>query len=67
MVWKYKTFTVDHFMSLDKNLTLEEKLNKYGAEGWELVGILQKPFAGLGNPPKYLNVDTIVFKKTAEE
>lgn len=37
------------------------------AEGWELVGILKKSFTSLGNPPKYLNVDTIVFKKIAEE
>lgn len=27
----------------------------------------KKSFTSLGNPPKYLNVDTIVFKKIAEE
>jgi hypothetical protein len=62
MVWEYKVFTVDHFLSSDENLTIEEKLNKYGADGWELIGVLQKPYTTLGNPPK-LDSDSIVFKK----
>lgn len=63
MKWEYKVFTVEHFLNSDENLTMEEKLNKYGSEGWELVGILQKPFTALGNPPKCLYIDSIVLKK----
>jgi hypothetical protein len=62
MKWEYKVITVDQFLSLDESLTIEEKLNKYGADGWELVGVLQKPYTTLGNPPK-LECDSVVFKK----
>ncbi|WP_254306742.1 DUF4177 domain-containing protein [Clostridium sp. 001] len=41
-------------------------MNKYGSKGWELVGILQKPYIKLGNPSKCLAVDSIVFKKPIE-
>ncbi|AYD39563.1 DUF4177 domain-containing protein [Clostridium fermenticellae] len=66
MVWKYKMFTLDHFLNSDENLTMEEKLNKYGEDGWELVGVLERPFTGLGNPPKCLDMNSIVFKKAVE-
>lgn len=62
MTWEYKVFTVDHFQSIDENLTIEEKLNKYGSDGWELIGVLKKPHVTLGNPSK-LDSDSIVFKK----
>ncbi|WP_315122369.1 DUF4177 domain-containing protein [uncultured Clostridium sp.] len=62
MKWEYKVFELRHFLSLDKNSTIEEELNKYGEDGWELVGVLQKPYTTLGNPPK-LDSDSIVFKK----
>jgi len=62
MKWEYKTFTVDHFLSLDSELTIEEKLNKYGEDGWELIGVLERPYNTLGNPSK-LDSDSIVFKK----
>ncbi|NOV80274.1 DUF4177 domain-containing protein [Clostridium saccharobutylicum] len=48
MIWQYKVFSVEHFLNSDKDLTMEEKLNKYGADGWELVGVLEKPSTGLG-------------------
>lgn len=38
--WEYKVFTIDHFLSEDNHLTVEEKLNRYGKDGWELVGLL---------------------------
>jgi len=64
--WKYKVFTVDKFISLDSDLSLEEELNKYGEEGWELVGIIQKPITSLGKPSK-LNDNSIVFKKASQK
>lgn len=63
MEWKYKVFTVDHFLSLQKNLSIEELLNNYGKDGWELVGTLQSFYKTLGKPSK-LDSDLIVFKKS---
>ncbi|GAA0719160.1 hypothetical protein GCM10008905_06820 [Clostridium malenominatum] len=63
MKWEYKMFTLDHFLSSDSNLTIEEQLNKYGEEGWELVGILEKPYTTLGIQPR-LDSNSIVFKKS---
>lgn len=66
MKWEYKIFSMEHFLSEDSNLTVEEQLNKYGEEGWELVGVLEKPYTTLGNGPK-LDSNSIVFKKQATD
>ncbi|MCH3964606.1 MAG: DUF4177 domain-containing protein [Clostridium sp.] len=63
MEWKYKVFTVDHFLSSEENLSIEELLNKYGKDRWELVGILQNSYKTLGKISK-LESDLIVFKKS---
>ncbi|WP_238903412.1 DUF4177 domain-containing protein [Clostridium sp. YIM B02506] len=60
--WKYKVFTLDKFMSIDNNLTLEEKLNKYGQDGWELVGVINKQTQSLG-VPSGIDSDSIILKK----
>lgn len=65
MKWQYKVFEIDQFLNSDKNLTLEEKLNKYGEDGWELVGVVEKPPVGVGWLPK-IDSDSIVFKKAVE-
>ena len=54
---------IESFGEIIQDLTLEEKLNKYGSDGWELVGVLEKPATGLGNPPESLDRESIVFKK----
>lgn len=66
MKWEYKVVTLDKFLNSEDDLTIQETLNKYGADGWELVGGLDKPFAGLGNPRK-LDSDSLVFKRTVAE
>ncbi|ADK17067.1 MULTISPECIES: DUF4177 domain-containing protein [Clostridium] len=62
MSWQYRIFTVERFLNSTDNLNLEEKLNKYGKEDWELTGVLQRHYATLGNQDK-LEDDLIVFKK----
>lgn len=62
MQWEYKVLTMDHFLNSESGLTLEEELNKYGVQGWELVGVMEKPFDTLGVPPK-LDSNSIIFKK----
>ena len=62
MKWEYKVITLSGFLNSDDDLTTEEKLNKYGADEWELVGVLEKPYVTVGNPPN-LNCDSLVFKR----
>ena len=64
--WEYKVFTVDHFLSVDSDLTVEEKLNKYGKDGWELVGLLQRRHTTMGYSSK-LDNDSIAFKRQVVE
>ena len=64
--WEYKVSTVDYFLSVDSDLTVEEKLNKYGEDGWELIGLLQRRHTTLGYPPK-LDNDSIAFKRQVIE
>lgn len=66
MKWEYKVFTVDNFLNIDSDLAIEEKLNKYGEDGWELVGLLQRSNTTLGYSPK-LDNDSIAFKRQVIE
>lgn len=60
--WQYKVFTVDEFINTGNGGTIEDKLNEYGKDGWELVGIMPKKTQSLGNPSK-LAEDSVVLKK----
>lgn len=62
MEWEYKEILIDSFLKPDDKLTIEEKLNKYGADGWELVGVIQRSQIGVGWLPKGEG-DSIIFKK----
>ncbi len=64
--WEYKVFTAGHFLNADSDLTVVEKLNKYGEDGWELIGLFQRTYTSLGYPPK-LDNDSIVFKRQITE
>lgn len=63
MEWKYKELPIDSFLKSDANLTIEEKLNKYGSDGWELACIIQKPQVGVGWLSKG-DSDVIILKKS---
>lgn len=60
--WQYKVFTVDEFINSGNEGTIEDKLNEYGKNGWELVGIMPKKTQSLGNSSK-LPEDSVVLKK----
>ena len=60
--WQYKVFTVDEFINTGNGGTIEDKLNEYGKDGWELVGIMPKKSQSLGNSSK-LPEDSVVLKK----
>jgi hypothetical protein len=60
--WQYKVFTVDEFINAVNGATIEDKLNEYGKDGWELVGIMPKKTQSLGNSSK-LPEDSVVLKK----
>ncbi len=62
MEWKYKEISLESFLKADDKMTIEEKLNKYGAEGWELVGVIKTPETGIGWVPKG-GEESIIFKK----
>ncbi|CAB1261750.1 DUF4177 domain-containing protein [Clostridium sp. MT-14] len=65
MVWEYKVFTAENFLGSDDDLTLEEKLNKFGKDNWEFSGIIQKPYTTLGKDSK-VDGDCIIFKRRIE-
>jgi Domain of unknown function (DUF4177) len=60
--WQYKVFTVDEFINTGNGGTIEDKLNEYGKDGWELAGIMPKKTQSLGNSSK-LPEDSVVLKK----
>ena len=63
MKWEYKTESLDHFQSSGEGSTIEEQLNSYGKDGWELVTMLRGETATVGNPPR-INSSMLVFKRS---
>lgn len=63
MKWEYKTESLDHFQSSGHGSTVEEQLNSYGNEGWELVTMIRGETATVGNPPR-INGSTLIFKRS---
>ena len=63
MNWEYKTESLDYFQSSGQGRTIEEQLNSYGNEGWELVTMIRGETATVGNPPR-INGSILVFKRS---
>ncbi|MHC1748422.1 MAG: DUF4177 domain-containing protein [Cellulosilyticaceae bacterium] len=63
MEWEYKVLTTDQFVSEQKDLNVQQQLNMYGKEGWELVGSLDRTYPPMGTPSK-LDQNSIVFKRS---
>lgn len=62
MKWEYKVFKIEDFSKFNETLKLQEELNSYGKEGWELTGFVYPPQTGVGWMPK-LDIDSVVFKR----
>jgi hypothetical protein len=60
--WEYKVVKVDNIPKFTETKKLEDALNKYGKEGWELVEFAYPPQAGVGWMPK-LDIDSVIFKR----
>lgn len=63
MKYEYKAIKITSLKGLGNSEELQKELNDYGAEGWELVGVLKKPNEGVGWIP---NEDdgSVIFKRS---
>lgn len=65
MKWEYKILEINESLISNNVEQLEEILNKYGEEGWELVTVAYKKSMGKGWLPQ-ADTDSIVFKRIIE-
>ena len=61
MNWEYKVIKVENIAKFTDSIKLQEDLNNYGKEGWELVGFVYPPQI-VGWMPK-LDIDSVIFKR----
>lgn len=62
MEWEYKIISVKNIPKFSETIKLQEELNNYGKEGWELVGFFYPPQVGEGWEPK-LDINSAIFKR----
>lgn len=62
MVWEYKVIKVGTIMKSGESEEFLNELDKFGIDGWELVGIFEKPQTGIGWLPK-TEEPLVVFKR----
>ncbi|NFP91385.1 DUF4177 domain-containing protein [Clostridium sporogenes] len=62
MKWEYKVIEINSIKNLGSSINLQNELNNYGEEGWELVGALKKPHEGMGWMPKP-DDGSVIFKR----
>lgn len=66
MKWEYKIIKVSDFPKFNETKELQEELNNYGHEGWELAGFFYPPQVGDGIEPK-LDIDSAIFKRVVSD
>ncbi len=64
MKWEYKIIKVGSFSKFNETEKLQQELNNYGTEGWELVCFNYPPQVGEGTISK-LDTDSVIFKRRA--
>ena len=62
MKWEYKIINTGDFAKFTKTDELQEELNRYGQDGWELVDFVYPTQPGEGWEPK-LDIDSVIFKR----
>jgi hypothetical protein len=62
MEWEYKVINIENFSKFNETQILQDELNKYGKEGWELVGFFYPPQIGVGWLTK-LDNNSVIFKR----
>lgn len=62
MEWEYKVFKIEEIMKSGEAEYIKSELDKFGADGWELVGVLEKPQIGVGWLSK-MDGPVVVFKR----
>ena len=62
MKWEYKVIKAENIAKFTETIKLQEELNNYGDEGWELSSFIYPPQTGVGWMPK-LDVDSVIFKR----
>lgn len=62
MQWEYKVIKSEDIPGFNEIIKLQEELNKYGKEGWELVEFSYPPQVGKGWMSK-LDTDSVIFKR----
>lgn len=62
MKWEYKVIEMNSMKNLGDSEKLQEELNSYGNEEWELVGVLTKTHEGVGWTPKP-DDGSVIFKR----
>lgn len=63
--WEYKVIGIDSILEAEDDTNLESKLNTFGEDGWELVGILDQVDSGWGSQPR-VESNLILFKREKE-
>jgi hypothetical protein len=62
MKWEYKILKAGEVSNFNNSVKLQEELNNYGMEGWELVNFVYPEQKGKGwEPAKDLN--SVIFKR----
>ena len=62
MEWEYKVIKTEDISNLRDPIKLQQQLNDYGKQGWELVGFAFPPQIGEGWMVK-LDTDSAIFKR----
>ena len=65
MEWEYKVIKTQDISKLTESTILQEELNNYGKQGWELVGFAFPPQVGNGWMPK-LETESAIFKRLVQ-
>jgi hypothetical protein len=65
MKWEYMVIRVKEIPRFNDTIRLQEELNNFGEQGWELVEFAFPPQIGSGWMSKQ-DIDSVIFKRQVE-